>query len=532
MDREDVKRTKVDADRNMFGRIPEELVEYIVQLLPYQDVARCCIVDRRLYRIGRGKITWRRLLQRRFGPTARRSLTENDDFRYFQARGRYCPLIVNKICVNDDPGIYTISPDGTDKQIITEMLCTDAAWSPLGDRIGYTMQSSSGAVMVASTNVYAPIDAPCKTVTTLALGNPFYMYWREDGTRLLYLSNSDDALHATDVGAHRIGSGMGLWEADHWNGIARVPDKPTTSRLLTTGHPCFISHHNDMMLCYVGSTLYCRDLNDTQSDTVREISLPLGYSVLRLQTPQWLPFYAAQIDQPPSNATESWERMREFTPECRLALLPLANNHEQTASLAVVDVHSGAVIHEVVTLRTFSPMVRYLVSPNGRFVAYLDPAVRIAQLTPRALSGRVDDVALPFRYRTLLFEWSPNSRYLLILIETAPLCRHVVYDMQTHEYVLYNQFRPFSSLLSHLPFFCQYARSSTCWAPDSTAFVFCGAPALPQQRQQWRMDGADDEVPVAMGRDRMRYGVYVQQLCAVEQCVFIGAGSMAVWSPC
>jgi len=105
------------------------------------------------------------------------------------------------------------------------------------------------------------------------------------------------------------------------------------------------------------------------------------------------------------------------------------------------------------------------------------------------------------------FEWSPDGTRLLFLALTdgggAPSWN--VWDGEAVE--VFDPVLP--SLLyqqAYLPFFDQYSRSQTAWAPDSSAFAFAGT-----------LEGG-------------RVGAWVQGLDGTAP-VFLGPGDMVSWSP-
>lgn len=163
--------------------------------------------------------------------------------------------------------------------------------------------------------------------------------------------------------------------------------------------------------------------------------------------------------------------------------------------LAVVDTTDGS--HE--TVAQIDEMVMFEVS--GERVAFVEGSTGLGPITVVGLDGggktevSSEDV--------VAFEWSPSGDLLLFhsLEDDRGLVPHVWDGTEVVAYPAFVPTRVF--LLEYLPFWSQYVRTITQWAPDGTAFAYA--------------DGTGDTT------------IWVQPL--EEERSEMGTGVMVTWSP-
>lgn len=171
-----------------------------------------------------------------------------------------------------------------------------------------------------------------------------------------------------------------------------------------------------------------------------------------------------------------------------------------TLTLSVVDPDDGssAVVAPLAEAAAFEVA--------GERIAYLQGDSGLGPLTVVALDG-TDSVEVAGD-DVVAFEWSPDGETLLFhTLAESTLVPHV-WDGEV--VTDYPEFVPTGVFLTqYLPFWAQYTRTVTQWAPDSTAFAYASAD----------QDGDEDEPGT----------VWVQPLegGAAE----MGPGEMVVWAP-
>ncbi|MCY3539774.1 MAG: hypothetical protein OXH10_07980 [bacterium] len=139
------------------------------------------------------------------------------------------------------------------------------------------------------------------------------------------------------------------------------------------------------------------------------------------------------------------------------------------------------------------------VSPDGTRLAYTlrflnDPTrLRIVDLE----SGEVTE---PDTGVTLAWQWSPDSEKILLIGigEENNFTLSVYEDGATKSYP---GFIPTQEMLAaYLPFWNQYTRSHTLWAPDSSAFAY---PAFSQGDDYIFLQILEDDFPILLGEGGM-----------------------------
>jgi len=134
-------------------------------------------------------------------------------------------------------------------------------------------------------------------------------------------------------------------------------------------------------------------------------------------------------------------------------------------------------VEKIYSLKT--DFITFLVSPNGNRIA-ISPAVgNLAIIIDRQKLQKEGKNYQPKVIPDILgFFWSPNSRYLLFLTlnrrGTFGQVQWGIFDSLIDEHYILHSFRITNTFgNNYLPFFSQYASSTTFFSPDSEWFVFC-----------------------------------------------------------
>jgi TolB protein len=384
---------------------------------------------------------------------------------------------INRIVyVSADNHIATVSPNGTDGRLLTEMPRSYLfpAWSPVGKAIAVIANSASGTAVIQLQ------DEPGARVTALYFSSRqpvIYLYWSPDGRHLSFITE------------HPVG-GLGL-------NIA-TPAESEESRLLALGQPFYWQWTADAGQLFIHTGLRGGGarltLIDVEGDGEGENMAEPGF----FQSPgisvdgrYWA--YAEQGTADSSwlvvADTQSGELQREqHEGQVALGWSPTANqlafisgdegNGRFYGPLRLLDAATGEI-----TWLTQDTVLAFFWSPDGRYVAYFtvnqvrDDEI---QVTARRRLGK------PAQQQALEFRLS-------------------VVDVTTGEGLQLAAFTPTLTFLSQfLPFFDQYALSHRLWSPDSTALV------LPIQIQD---EAHIFVVPVSGGQPQV-----------------VAVGDMAFWS--
>ena len=383
----------------------------------------------------------------------------------------FAPAGHNQIVyVGNDSNIYLTNPDNGNPIPLTQdggnaHAYNYPTWSPDNQRIafvGYTFQNGSpteGALYTIS-----PRGEQLTPVFKTDKDFPFYLYWSPDSQFVAFLSNKDSNTMALRV-AHA--------------------DQPDSMQEMDTGAPFYWAWSPDgaQMFTHVGGTR-----QDNENARLAFLSLHSTQSPPTPQTLQALPgaFQAPQ-----------WSHDGK--------VLFSAQNGD-TQDIALTDTQGGAATK----LATYQGRASFAMSPDGTRVAYMvtDANMRVPHYGPlRVVNADGQDVRLVSSENALAFQWSPDSKKIAFLtvtlgnnqqnlyerapqfasnvpqpIVTAPIKNQdgqsqlqfnwKVWDSATDETYLAASFVPTRSFLNVLPYFDQYANSSTFWSPDSQALVY------------------------------------------------------------
>ncbi len=321
-------------------------------------------------------------------------------------------------------------------------------WSPDGRLVAFSRASSTGNWIVVG---------PGTGGALLAYETPFaafYIHWSPDG-RLVAMLGAADAQVALAI----LDLDTGIVEMLDFAASYYFHWSPDSSRVLT--------HLDSSRL----------QILDPSSGEIAQIAA-FDFVWSGYQTPSWMP-----------------------DGRSILYVRPAGNQSEEPPDeLVIHDLASG----QIDVIATGAGFFAFAVSPDGRQVAY--SLHNLARPTSMYLvepsSGEVTELDAP---NTVAWQWSPDSHKILLLgvNEGSRLTMDVYQDGTI---TAYPDITPSENFLrSYIPFWNQYGRSHTLWAPDSSAFVYAAA-------------------------DRGNDYIFLQ-LLEEERPVLLGAGSMAVFSP-
>ncbi|MCZ7570608.1 MAG: hypothetical protein M5U01_18745 [Ardenticatenaceae bacterium] len=350
------------------------------------------------------------------------------------------PPSANRLVVlGDDGNIYTVSPDGSDRQALTTDATTDhtyrqPTWSPSAERVAW-VEIDSRTSDIRSTLLTSRSDGRDRTTAVIPFP-AFYLFWSPDSQRLAYLSSGTTELALSLVD------------------VAHGGDEATT---LDRGQPLYFSWAPDgrRLLTHIGTDrLALLSLDGTQA--------PLDARPAAFAAPQWSP-----------DGSQLLYAVRDGTAQRLIAATP-----------------EGTLQHEITS---FDGVISFTMSPDRRQIAYaITPEpIGTAAFGPLYIADLNTNQARELSAEPVLaFFWSPDSRYVIFLRperhppvtpvpEAAPLRQeqlwlrwHIWDGTRTFPLSLFSPSDTF--LLDYLRFFDQYAQSMTLWAPDSSAFVYAG----------------------------------------------------------
>ena len=245
------------------------------------------------------------------------------------------------------------------------------------------------------------------------------------------------------------------------------------ARIVEVGQPYYLDWHpsEPTLVVHVGTS----DLAvlDTEGDRVR-VAIEPG----RFQAPAWTGEGGVLAPVSSEGATAAQGELVQTTID----------------ELAVIDATDGSFQ----SVAAIDEMVMFEVAASR--VAYVEGNMGVGPLTVVGLNG---DDAVEVAEDVAAFEWSPSGDLLLFHVIEADV-GFVPHVWDGEEVVEYPAFVPTVTFLSeYLPFWSQYARTITQWAPDGTAFAYA--------------EGTDEPTVWIQPRDGERRSM--------------GAGVMVSWSP-
>jgi Tol biopolymer transport system component len=365
--------------------------------------------------------------------------------------------VVDRLVVLDGTGnIVTMDRAGADVAALTADAGGDLgyfqpSWSPDASSIVASRVSSRSFSLVA-------FDLATDTQSEVATeGNAFYVHWSPAGDRLAYLSNG--------------AAGMGL-------SIAEFGAAPSSS-LVDHGQPFYFTWSPDggRLATLIGQQRF--EVRDVADGAPRRIAEPGAF-----QNPAWTDagiFYLTHTggaDQLVVGHPGNDPRVLARTPAETIFTVPASG--DRVAVQAVGEIDGVSASWQEAPLLPLNRLV-VVETATGELTAVTDSPV-------------------------IAFFWDPAGEQLLVLDvgEGPHAARWSVWaGGELRELVEFVPSQVF--LQSYLPFFGQYALSTTMWSPDGTAFAFAGF----------------------VGTEG---GIYVQDVAGGDP-VKVADGSWVMWSP-
>jgi hypothetical protein len=372
----------------------------------------------------------------------------------FGARGRIAFL-------GEDGNLYTINPEGEELRAVTEDAIPDPApdepmrryygptWAPVTRDLAYISVRETSAGRLTSVSVSRQGAGKGENVFHESAEAPFYLYWSPNGEDLTFLSNSE--MEET----------IRLW----------LVERGGEAILLDQGQPYYWDWAPDgeQLFAHVGGSSEANpagarlslvpDQEDTWSDSTLEI--------LQFQAPA-------------------------VSPDGTSVLLA-AEPRDERGGLVLMGL-KGGVRSQFVEL---DGSVAFDWSASGERLAYVTASGPAGALFGDLVVLNAEDPSRPpqVEYETegvTGFLWSPNGERLAFFVPTLPptgqdqristsrqeqeflLNLHVL-DVESGAAKLLVSFHPTTDFLETLPFYDQYARSTTFWSPDGNSFVYSAA---------------------------------------------------------
>lgn len=383
------------------------------------------------------------------------------------------PAPLNRIVfVGNDFNIYVADPSNGATTALTQDGGTDHAynfptWAPDNHRlafVGYTFANGNpteGALYTVS-----PSGENLTPVYKTTENFPFYLYWSPDSQFVSFLANKDSQNIALNI-AHT--------------------DQPDSKKEVDTGSPFYWAWAPDgsKMITHVGGAR-------ATSDSARIAVLPFAENNAS-------PSKQALAAAPGQFQAPQWSRTGKI-------LFSTQDGSQQAIAV------SDAVGNEIKKLATYSGRASFALSPDGTQMAYIltDANVRLPHLgLVRVVDASGENVRVLSQEPALAFLWSPDGARLAYLTATVadnqsnfnfngPLpeiaatepenfssrvtmnqggqlrvqLNWQIWERASNSSHIAATFIPTVSFLSVIPYFDQYANSSTFWSPDSQSLVY------------------------------------------------------------
>ena len=369
------------------------------------------------------------------------------------------PPDVGRLVMIDGEGrVVASDPDGSDPVVLADAAEApfQPIWSPDASRVGYATRSDRPELVVTG--------ADGDSVRRAALQSPaFYLAWSPDGEQVSALRNGSEAvaldvvdLGASDLEAIELDQGAPYWFS--WD-----PD-------------------GDRLAAHVGTDR----LDVVGADG--EIS-PLGVGPGAFRVPQWTAAGLVAV------GAESGQQ----------ALIRIATDGEVEVLAAVGGVVGFSVnpAGTKVAIQSFEP-------DDGGTGEAIEASLPAQEPLPSnnllVLDLETGDVTVVSLQEALAFFWSPVDDRLLVLDDSGGenTVRWRVWDGERlDDGPTFQLGASFARDL--LPFFDQYQRSMSLWAPDGSAYAFPG-----------RIDGEE--------------GIWIADVTS-ERATRVADGSWVAWSP-
>jgi Tol biopolymer transport system component len=332
-----------------------------------------------------------------------------------------------------DASIFTIKPDGSSRTDLVEgptgLVAIQPAWSPDGTRLVWTEVDHMSEVPEAFIVTAGPGGEEVERVSAPVA--PFYYYWSPDGNQIAFLAGGPGGrvdLGILDGAVRFIGGAQPYY-------FAWAPDGQT---LLT---------HTDLETVALLTT-------DGTATTLEKTEA-------RFQAPQWAADGTRLVFATGTPPATGGVRTGAFQ----------SNGQE----IVVADT-AGAIQHGV---KTFAGVATFELSPDGRQIAYSITLDRNTFNFGPLMVTDLDsgDETTVSQKPVLAYQWSPAGDALLYLAAEGgidhPAFRWVVWDGESStQHATVTPTPSFST--AYLPFWDQYSRSHSVWAPDGSAFAYTG----------------------------------------------------------
>ncbi len=391
------------------------------------------------------------------------------------------PAATNRIVfVGNDFNIYLADPSsgattGLTKDGGNDRVYNYPTWSPDNARlafVGYTFEN--GAPKEGALYTISPTGENLTPLYKTAQNFPFYLYWSPDSRVVGFLANKD----AQNIALN----------------IARR-DEPDSKQEIDFGTPFYWAWSPDssQLFTHVGGTRSNREdarlgvLPFSGSETKRSLESAPG----DFQAPQWSNtgtiLYSAQdassqvialrtaLDREP-------KKLVTYSGRASFALAPDANQvaYILTDTSAALP-HLGAMrvvdaTGENMRVISQEPTIAFLWSPDSSRLAYLTATVGENQSNFDFESPLPNFDSRVIDSNTLLATTQPETFFTARNPAQGGELRlqlhwHI-WERATNTSHLVASFVPTSSFLSVVPYFDQYANSSTFWSPDSQSLVY------------------------------------------------------------
>lgn len=393
--------------------------------------------------------------------------------------------------MSSDGSIYTIDPDGSDRQrVITRgggipggafpALYAWPFWSPDGKHllISAFTPDISGGLETSLLRISATVpdsnpellyrDVPGSTGIGSSI--PHFPLWHPDSGSLALIAN--------------VGDGLATFLVDIDDGIGSG---------VSSGAPVYLDWSSDgsYMLVHTAERLV---LHEFLPDGTRKRSEPIGMGSISYRVPQFAPDSNeyAYIDV----ADDVRNLLIGSTDEPFPEQARLANTNNAFAW-----------------------------SPDGSKLAFADSSrisfyerLRIIDPDGDAADDIVVDTPL------LAFWWSPDGQSLLVVLpggEPENVALAVV-DTSTGDVNFLGLAQPSAEMAFVISFFDQYAADLNMWSPDSTRFIFSGI----------LKDGLiDEDAGIQVQFGDLDSKVWVIDPSESDPPISLGAGAFGTWSP-
>ncbi|MGB8645690.1 MAG: hypothetical protein WCF84_10660 [Anaerolineae bacterium] len=365
------------------------------------------------------------------------------------------PTASNRIVyVGNDSNIYVVEPNGKNRVSLTQdgdgngpLRYDYPVWAPDGRHLAFVgMKYAGQGIDNATLYSVEPAGNNRRTLYQSDQSFPIYLYWSPDSRYVSFLANKDNtalALRAASL------------------------DGQTPIQELDSGSPLYWAWAPDAqsMFLHIGGTL-------ADSDSAH-LSL--------------LPFGGKQTAQPLASSPGAFQAPQWSQDGKSVLYAQQDTNNRQTLMIA------DAQGQHARSLFTYVGRIAFAWSPDGNRIAYIATPpeagiTTLGQVHVIDANGQNDRPVGDTHALAML--WSPNGKRLadlsidmggnntsyrfqgLAQTTNALKLRWEATDMESGQVHPIAALIPTDGFISTLPYFDQYARSTTFWSPDSQQFVY------------------------------------------------------------